>query len=165
MSGVQIPPPALLLLDCGMMERQELERLIRERHSIRRIADAAGVSPTTIRYWLGVWGMKSNGNRTRRHKPLCRNCGRPVKQKPNVYCSISCQMQFKRRVKVEGGTAGKRALRSYLIECREYRCEVCGLAEWMGKPIQLELDNKDGDLDNNQLDNIKLICLYCKVKT
>lgn len=150
------------------MERQEIERLVRECHSIRRMADAAGVSPTTIRYWLGVWGMKSEGNQarqTRQPKSLCRNCGIPVRQKPNIYCSISCQQRFKRRVSVEGGTAGKRALRSYLLECREHKCEVCGLAKWMGKLIPLEMDHKDGDSANNRLDNLRLICPNCHAQT
>jgi hypothetical protein len=150
------------------MERQELERLVRERHSIRRMADAAGVSPTTIRYWLGVWGMKSEGNQARESrwpKPLCRNCGVPVRQRPNVYCSTHCQHQFKRRAKVEHGTARTRALKSYLLDCREHRCEICGSAEWMGKSIPLELDHKDGDAANNSLDNLRLICPNCHAQT
>jgi hypothetical protein len=167
MSGVQFPPPALFLAT-AKMERQELERLVREYHSIRQIADAAGVSPTTVRYWLGVWGMKSDGDQfgpSKQAKPLCRNCGNPVRRRPNVYCSPHCQHQFKRRVKVGYGTARTRALKSYLLDCREHRCEICGLAEWMGGSIPLELDHKDGDAANNGLDNLRLICPNCHAQT
>ncbi len=150
------------------MGRQELECLVNEYHSIRRIADAAGVSPTTVRYWLKVWGMKSKGDQLRQAKltkSLCRNCLNPVRQRPNIYCSISCQHRFQRRISIEGGTAGKRALRSYLLECRDRKCEVCGLAEWMGKSIPLEVDHKEGDSTNIHLDNIRLICPNCHAQT
>jgi len=152
------------------MGREELVSLVKEHHSVRRMADAAGVSPTTVRYWLRVWGMKSEGNQfghAMRVKPkqLCRNCGNPVRRRPNVYCSPHCQHQFKRRVKVEYGTARTRALKSYLLDRREHRCEICGLAEWMGWSIPLELDHKDGDAANNSLDNLRLICPNCHAQT
>lgn len=148
-----------------MMERQELEQLLKEHYSIRRMAAAARVSPTTIRYWLKVQGMKTAGHSPHPAKPLCRNCGNAVRCRPNVYCSASCQQRFKRRVRVEAGTAKRTALKSYLLECRQHRCEVCGLTEWMGKTIPLELDHKDGDSDNNRLGNLRLICPNCHAQT
>jgi len=152
------------------MRRQELECLVKGHHSIRRMAAAAEVSPTTIRYWLRVWEMKSEGHQfghDMRVKPKlsCRNCGKTVKRRPNVYCSLSCQYQFRRRVKIEDGTACARLLKSYLLECRESRCEICGLAEWMDRLIPLELDHKDGDATNNSLDNLRLICPNCHAQT
>jgi hypothetical protein len=150
------------------MGRQELECLVKEYHTIRRMADAARVSPTTIRYWLRVWGLKSEGiqfGQAKQTRPLCRNCGKPVRRRPNVYCSFYCQHKFNRRVKVERGTACTRALKSYLLDCLEHRCEICGLAEWMDRPIPLELDHKDGDAANNSLDNLRLICPNCYAQT
>jgi HNH endonuclease len=150
------------------MGRQELECLVKEYHSIRRIAEAARVSPTTVRYWLRIWGMKSDGDQLRKTeltKTLCRNCGNPVRQRPNIYCSISCQYRFRRRMSIEDGTAGKRALRSHLLDSRERRCEICKLAEWMDKPIPLEVDHIDGDSTNIRLDNIRLICPNCHAQT
>lgn len=41
---------------------------------------------------------------------------------------------------------------------KENRCERCGNAEWMGKPIPLELHHKDGDRTNNRIENIELLC-------
>jgi hypothetical protein len=150
------------------MGRQELECLVKEYHTIRRIADAAGVSPTTVRYWLRVWGLKSEGiqfGQVKRAKPLCRNCGKPVRRRPNVYCSLLCQNRFIREAKVERGIACTRALKNYLLDNREHRCEICGLAEWMGMSIPLELDHKDGNAANNSLDNLRLICPNCHAQT
>jgi 5-methylcytosine-specific restriction endonuclease McrA len=44
-------------------------------------------------------------------------------------------------------------------------CGNCGLSEWMGKPIPLELDHIDGDRENNSLDNLQLICPNCHALT
>lgn len=43
----------------------------------------------------------------------------------------------------------------------EYKCSCCGLTEWLGQPIPLELHHKDGNKDNNNLDNLELRCPNC----
>lgn len=44
-------------------------------------------------------------------------------------------------------------------------CDNCGLSEWLGLPIPLELDHIDGDRENNQLTNIRLLCPNCHALT
>lgn len=151
------------------MKRQELEHLIKEHHSIRRIAAAAQVSYTTIRYWLKRLDLKSEGDikMPMPAKPMsqCLNCGTPVRQRPNIYCSLVCQHQFNRRRKFEQGDRNSSFLKTYLLDLRERKCEVCGIAEWMGNPAPLELDHKDGDSTNNELSNLRLICPNCHAQT
>lgn len=48
---------------------------------------------------------------------------------------------------------------------KEHKCECCGLKEWMGKPIPLELHHIDGDKKNNTLDNFMLLCPNCHAMT
>jgi Zn finger protein HypA/HybF involved in hydrogenase expression len=48
---------------------------------------------------------------------------------------------------------------------KEYRCESCGLSEWMGDKIPLELDHIDGDHYNNQINNLRILCPNCHAKT
>lgn len=147
------------------MDEQELKNLVNRHQSIRRMARAVGVSASTIRYWLRVWGMKSEGDRSLKTKPLCRNCGAPVRRRPNVYCSVSCQWRYIRSVRIKDGTAGIRLLKTYLLERRENKCEMCSSTHWMDKPIPLELDHKDGDATNNRLDNLRLVCPNCHAQT
>lgn len=47
----------------------------------------------------------------------------------------------------------------------EYKCYSCGLAEWLGKPIPLELEHIDGVRDNNTLSNLTLLCPNCHAQT
>lgn len=43
----------------------------------------------------------------------------------------------------------------------QYKCTNCGLTEWLGNPIPLELEHKDGNPSNNRLDNLTLLCPNC----
>lgn len=44
---------------------------------------------------------------------------------------------------------------------KEFKCECCGLSTWLGKEIPLELHHKDGDNQNNELENLELLCPNC----
>ena len=48
---------------------------------------------------------------------------------------------------------------------KEHRCERCGLETWLNQPIPLELHHKDGDRNNNSLDNYELLCPNCHAFT
>ena len=52
-----------------------------------------------------------------------------------------------------------------LVFIRGHCCENCGLTEWMGKPISLEVHHIDGDSLNNELDNLQLLCPNCHALT
>jgi Zn finger protein HypA/HybF involved in hydrogenase expression len=58
-------------------------------------------------------------------------------------------------------------LRKRLISegIKEHKCECCGLNEWLGELIPLELDHIDGDHYNNTLENLKILCPNCHAKT
>jgi 5-methylcytosine-specific restriction endonuclease McrA len=44
-------------------------------------------------------------------------------------------------------------------------CERCGIAEWCGEPLALELHHKNGDGQDNQLENLSLLCPNCHSQT
>lgn len=57
-------------------------------------------------------------------------------------------------------------LRNILIRdgYKECKCERCGLSEWMGQPIPLELHHKDLNHYNNNLDNLQILCSNCHMQ-
>lgn len=48
---------------------------------------------------------------------------------------------------------------------KPHKCENCGLEEWMGQPIPLELHHVDGDKTHNELSNYQLLCPNCHALT
>ena len=53
------------------------------------------------------------------------------------------------------------SIKKHLIIKKGHKCENCNLAEWLSKPIPLELDHIDGDNLNNEFNNLKLLCPNC----
>lgn len=48
---------------------------------------------------------------------------------------------------------------------KKYECEICGIEEWNGKPISLQLHHKDGKRNNNELSNLQILCPNCHSQT
>lgn len=44
---------------------------------------------------------------------------------------------------------------------KEPKCEICGLTEWNGKPIPLELHHIDCNHYNNEFSNLQILCPNC----
>ena len=48
-----------------------------------------------------------------------------------------------------------------VMDEQEYKCSHCGLNEWMGLRITLELDHIDGNRYNNVRENLRCLCPNC----
>lgn len=44
---------------------------------------------------------------------------------------------------------------------KEKKCECCGLTEWLGQPINLELHHINGNNIDNRLENLQILCPNC----
>ena len=60
---------------------------------------------------------------------------------------------------------GGKTLAAPLIALRGQKCECCGVTEWLGNPIKLEVHHLDGDRLNNELENLELLCPNCHAYT
>jgi len=71
------------------------------------------------------------------------------------------------RLLVNDSKRNSNGLRQRLLRERifEPRCACCSSDRWMGLPISLELDHIDGDVFNNQLGNLRLLCPNCHAQT
>lgn len=68
--------------------------------------------------------------------------------------------RFKYGRAIKNGTA-----LAAIVNLRGHKCESCGLSEWMGKKITLEVHHIDGNSLNNELDNLQLLCPNCHSMT
>lgn len=98
----------------------------------------------------------------------CKTCGKESKvshQKMNVYCSNACSAEGKLLESIERAKKGlvkeRPTLRKVLARLNGYACECCGISEYNGLPLTLQVDHKNGLANDNSIDNLRLICPNC----
>ena len=81
------------------------------------------------------------------------------------FCSQKCQHDFTLREKVFSGEASPKTLKRFLIKTHGNKCWTCNITEWNKKPIVMDLEHIDGNSQNNDLNNLALICPNCHSQT
>ena len=130
--------------------KEEIEQWIAEGKTKAQMARELGCNPKTINPVLKKLGLEYAGNQG--CKGLSKSNGREMTLIEYLNKSIDIQSNKVRKKLLEEGY-------------KKYRCECCGLTEWLGEPIPLELHHKDGNHFNNDLDNFQLLCPNCHAKT
>ena len=130
--------------------KEEIEQWIAEGKTKAQMARELGCNPKTINPVLERLGLEYGGNRG--CKGLSQSNGPELPLLEYLEKSIDIQSNKIRKKLLEEGY-------------KEYRCECCGLTEWLEEPIPLELHHKDGNRFNNDLDNFQLLCPNCHAKT
>lgn len=58
---------------------------------------------------------------------------------------------------------GQRKLK--ILEEQEFKCNICGINNWLGKKLTFELDHIDGNKQNNTRNNLRILCPNCHSQT
>ena len=113
---------------------------------LMEVARNLNIKYDTLRKYLKILGVKYKLNPNR--KGLSHKEAR---------ISLECILK---------GNSTNSSKRRRLIEegVKEEKCECCGLSEWMGKPIPLELHHRDFNHYNNSLDNLQILCANCHMQ-
>jgi hypothetical protein len=76
--------------------------------------------------------------------------------------SMTDEEYFASNAKRDGRNLLKRLLNhSY----KEYKCECCGLNEWRGEKIPIEVHHINGNHFDNRIENLQLLCRNCHALT
>ena len=100
----------------------------------------------------------------------CLSCGNPLPKfstnRPLKFCGNGkCQHDYMRRLAVESGKAGLRSTRRYLLDKVGRKCQICGISEWMGESLVLEIDHINGISNDHRLENLRILCPNCHSQT
>lgn len=139
----------------------------REKRKCLNCDDEFDVIKSDPKKFCGNSCSASHNNKLREKKKYgdCLSCGNSLNRKDRTYCSSSCQHEFRRKQKFELIESGDISLSSrwykkYLIHIHGEKCMECGWCEvnqYSGK-IPIELEHIDGNSENNDLSNLKLLC-------
>ena len=122
---------------------------IDENKSKALIAKELGCKQETLNKYLEKMGIEYAGNQSGKGQP---------KRKPKM----TLEDYLENSEDIQTNKVRKKILEEGL---KPHRCECCGLEQWMGKPIPLELHHKDGDRHHNELENYELLCPNCHAFT
>jgi Zn finger protein HypA/HybF involved in hydrogenase expression len=92
--------------------------------------------------------------------PAWNKLGHPLFNKKN---GIPIEKFFiKNEKKIASSRIKNRILNNGL---KEYKCENCGLTEWLGRRLVIELHHINGDPTDNRLQNLQMLCPNCHSQT
>jgi Zn finger protein HypA/HybF involved in hydrogenase expression len=67
----------------------------------------------------------------------------------------------------ENSTYDRTTLRNRIIKEKilEYKCSECGIIDWNGKSLSLQLDHINGVPNDNRMKNLRFLCPNCHSQT
>ena len=130
-------------------QKDQILKWIDENQSKAYMSKQLGCKQETLNRYLIKMGIDYSGNQS----------GKGLKKK---LPKMTLAEYLENSVDIQSNKIRKKILEEGI---KEHKCECCGLTEWIGNPIPLEIHHKDGDRSHNELSNFELLCPNCHAFT
>lgn len=110
---------------------------------------SAGIIPTIQKY-ISLWELSTShwtGKGWARGVPNAAKQLRP----DEVLVANSCR--------------SRHTIKRVLRRVRAYRCEICDIDSWNGRPLTLQIDHINGVGTDNRMENLRFLCPNCHSQT
>ena len=126
--------------------KEEILQWIKEEKPKRFMCEQLNCKPETLNSYLEKMGINYAGQQAKKGQY----------KGANKYKDVFEYLEKSTNIKSP-------ILRKKLIESgiKEDRCEICGISEWQGVKLPLELHHKDTNHYNNNLENLQILCPNC----
>lgn len=135
--------------------KEEVETLIAECSSFAEVLRRLGKSPvggnvTNLRLMCNRWGIDTSKMTGQGHQK-----GKPSTNRTSAAKRLVMGTPLDHRISAD-------RLRRSLFELGvEHKCNTCGIDEWLGKKLVLEIDHIDEQYWNNTPENLQFLCPNC----
>jgi 5-methylcytosine-specific restriction endonuclease McrA len=101
---------------------------------------------------------------------VCKECNNSFRKKyqgkvSNDFCCAEHRDDYISKQKIASGNYTKASALSYFRRFTTYECSECGISEWNGKALSLQIDHIDGNNTNNVVENLRYLCPNCHTQT
>ena len=140
----------------NIISKERVEEICKQVHSVAEFCRMVGWQPRGANYQVFYKYVKEYNLDTSHFTGQKTNLG----NRNNV--GISKEDFFRKDKLIRSSDLIKKLIS---LGIKEYKCECCGITEWNGKEIRLQVHHKDGDHLNNELENLQLLCPNCHSQT
>jgi hypothetical protein len=128
-----------------LTRKTDVERWIVENRPKAYICRQLQCKPSTLESYLRKWNIEYSGNQGERGLKVSNQRKTAIEYADKQY---GVKTPLLRKKLIQDGLKQ---------EC----CEMCGINEWMGNKLTLELHHVDGNRFNNSVNNLQILCPNC----
>lgn len=139
--------------------KKQFEEAVSRSFSIAEVCRQLGIRPVGGNYKTVKAKLKTFGISTEHFTGQGWNVGLKFRPKPPKDLSLILIKDSEYR---STNTLKRRLFKEGI---KEEKCEICGLTEWLGNPLQLELHHINGNNTDNRLENLQILCPNCHAQT